>query len=196
MASPAYNPLAQQVFDLSREFILSYATPTVLVSDRSTNSTTQSTYRLRWNTIHIWENFGTLVTTYWNAVPQTDKQQFVYTQNAYSDRYQILSSGLSRAANEGDVKSLVNEFVTPVHWAAANGLNGAARPVDQHSRFQRWEQGVEANQLAGIPDFVLTTEHGHPRRITAVVEVKNRWQVNPGGVDHVIQSTHLHGFPH
>ena len=96
----------------------------------------------------------------------------------------------TRVANEGDVKGRIQEFVVPVHSAAANGLNGAPRPTDQHSKLQRWEQGVEANNLAGIPDFVMATEYGiPPRRITAMLEVKNPWQVTPARIDAVINST-------
>jgi hypothetical protein len=49
---------------------------------------------------------------------------------------------------------------------------------------------VEANALAGIPDFVMAAEYGSPRRITAILEVKNPWQVTPRLVDEVIQSVH------
>lgn len=70
-----------------------------------------------------------------------------------------------------------------------NGLNGAARPKDKHSKSQRWEQGVEANNLAGIPAFVMVTEYGNlPRRITAMLEIKNPWQVTPALIDAVINS--------
>jgi len=85
MAVVAYNPLAQQIFDLSRDFVLTYLTSTIRVANRLTASTTQSTYRLHWNTIDVWQNFDALVIAYWNAVPQNDKQHFIYTQSVYSD---------------------------------------------------------------------------------------------------------------
>ena len=95
-------------------------------------------------------------------------------------------------ANEGEVRGRIQEFVLPVHSAAANGLNGAPRPTDRHSVLQRWEQGVEANHLAGIPDFVMATEYGNPqRRVTVLLEVKNPWQVTPALIDAVINRTNL-----
>ena len=69
-----------------------------------------------------------------------------------------------RVGNEGAVKENIQAFIEPVHTAAANGLNGAPRPADQHSKLQRWED-VEANNLAGIPDFVMVTERGIPPSI-------------------------------
>ena len=116
-------------------------------------------------------------------VPEGDKQTNVYTQAEYRGRVQIVATN-ARAANEGDIKGILNTFVTEVHSAAANGLNDAPRPTDRHSELHRWEQGVEANRLAGIPDFVMATEYGHnPRRVTAVVEVKNPWQITPHLID-------------
>jgi hypothetical protein len=182
-----YDPRAPQTFNLSRQFILTNATPPIQVANVLTNSTTKSTYRLHWDWISLWEDFGDRVYQYWNnVVPQADKQRNVYTQAAYSERVQTVAT-FTRVANEGDVKGRIQEFVLPVHSAAANGLNGAPRPTDQHSVLQRWEQGVEANHLAGIPDFVMAAEYGNPRRrITAMLEVKNPWQVTPALIDAVI----------
>ena len=189
MAAGGYNPWAQQVFNLSRDFILTYPTPIIQVADRVTASTTKSTYRLHWNSIGLWPDFSAQVIAYWNAVPPNDKQSNVYTQDAYTNRFQAVSSGFSQAANEGNVKDLLHTFVTDVQNAAANGLHGAPRPSDRHSRLQKWEHGVEANAVAGVPDLVMVTEHAaNPRRITAILEVKNPWQVTPALVDEVIQS--------
>jgi hypothetical protein len=184
-----YDPRALQTFDLSREFILTYPTPAIGVADELTRSTTRSTYRLRWNQLALWDNFGALVQHYWNnVVPQIDKQCNVYTQGEYSGRLQLVAT-FSRVGNEGDVKGRIQDFVVPVHSAAANGLNNAPRPIDQHSILQRWDQGVEANALAGIPDFVMASEIGAPvRRVTAVLEVKNPWLVTPALIDAVINS--------
>ena len=52
---------------------------------------------------------------------------------------------------------------------------------------QRWELGVQANQLAGIPDFVFAAQHGNPRRVSTVFEVKNPWHVTPICIDEVYQ---------
>jgi hypothetical protein len=182
-----FDPWAPQTFDLSREYILSSPTPPIRVANVLTNSTTRSTYRLHWNWLAPWEDFGDLVYRYWNnVVPQNDKQSNVYTQVAYSERVQMVATFTS-VANEGDVKGRIQDFVLPVHSAAANGFNGAPRPTDQHSILQRWEQGVEANRLAGIPDFVMASEYGNPqRRITVLSEVKNPWQVTPALIDIVI----------
>ena len=185
MAAP-FDPWGQAAFDLSRNYVLTNPTPPVTVSNLLTNSTTRSVYRLHWNTIAHWNDFGAQVVQYWNAVPQVDKQANVMTRTAYGDRFQDV--GYSRAGNEGDVKALISAFVQPVHSSAANGRNGAPRPSDRHSNLQRWEQGVEANALAGIPDLVMITEYGYaPRRVTVMVEVKNPWQVTPDRIDQVIQ---------
>jgi len=187
MAAP-FDPWGQAAFDLSRDYVLTHSTPPVMVSNLLTNSTTRSVYRLHWNTIAIWNDFGARVIQYWNAVLQVDKQTNVMTGTAYGDRFRAV--GNSAAGNEGDVKALINEFIQPAHSAAANGRDGAPRPSDRHSHLQRWEQGVEANALAGIPDLVMITEYGYaPRRVTVMVEVKNPWQVTPARIDQVIQGT-------
>lgn len=51
-----------------------------------------------------------------------------------------------------------------IHSAAANGLGNFPRPFDWQSVLRRWEQGLEANALAGIPKFVTIpaiTSHQH-----------------------------------
>ena len=194
MAAPHFDPRLP-TFDLSRGFILSYATPPIQVANELTNSTTRSTYRLHWNWLALWDNFGTLVHQYWNnTVLQVDKQANVFSRGAYSDRFSSVSTNF-RVGNEGAVKEKIQAFIEPVHTAAANGLNGAPRPTDQHSKLQRWEQGVEANNLAGIPDFVMVTERGIPPfRLTAILEVKNPWQVTPALIDNVINSNSFINF--
>ena len=185
MAVP-YNPQQQLLFDLSRDFVLTHSTPPVAVANVLTNSTTQSVYRLHWNTITPWNGFGNTVIQYWNAVPQHDKQENVITQGAYADHFQ--SVGFSQAGNEGNIKALIDLFVQSVHSSAANGRNGAPRPSDRHSKLLRWEPGVEANAHAGIPDFVMISEYGHhPHRVTAMMEAKNPWQVTPALIDQVIR---------
>ena len=135
------------------------------------------------------------VTHYWNnVVRQADKQRNVFTRGEYSGIIQHVAT-YARVGNEGDVKGRIQDFVLPIHSSAANGRNDAPRPTDRHSMLQRWEQGVEANTLAGIPDFVMATEYGYPlRRTTALLEVKNPWQITSGLIDEVIDSsiyTHL-----
>ena len=180
-----FNPQLQLLFDLSRDFVLTHSTPPVAVANVLTNSTTRSVYRLHWNTITPWNDFGTSVIQYWNAVPHHDKQANVMTQGEYGGRYQRVRN--SPAGNAGAITALISEFVEAVHSSAANGLNGAPRPSDRHSRLQRWEQGVEANAYAGIPDFVMISEYGHqPHRVTAMMEAKNPWQVTPALIDQVI----------
>jgi hypothetical protein len=177
-----FDPCGPPPFDLSRDYVLTHSTPPIGISNLLTNSTTRSVYRLHWNTINVWDDFGPRVIQYWNNVPQHDKQGLVMPQAAYG--YLFQSVGHSVAGNEGDVKALVNEFVQPVHSAAANGRNGAPRPSDRHSKLQRWEPGVAANAQARIPDFVMITEYGYPpRRVTAMLEVKNPWQVTPPLID-------------
>ena len=185
-----YDPYAQETFDLSRLYILSCPTPPFRIADARTNSTTRSTYRLHWNWLALWDNFGACVHQYWTqVVPQADKQRNVYTQQAHRNAVQGIVNN-SRVSNEGNVKVCIDRYVVDVHTAAANGLNGAARPTDQHSILQRWEQGVEGNQVAGVPDYVMATEYGNPpRRLTALLEVKNPWKVTPALIDAVIDSS-------
>jgi len=186
MAAP-YDPWAQPAFDLSRDYVLTNPTPPSLIADVVTHSTTRSVYRLHWNTITPWNDFGARVIQYWNNILQLDKQTNVMTRGDYGARFRDV--GYSRAGNEGDVRALIIEFVQAVHSSAANGRDNAPRPSDQHSTLQRWEQGVEANALAGLPDLVMRSQHGYaPHRITVMVEAKNPWQVTPGRIDQVIQS--------
>jgi hypothetical protein len=186
-----FDPWAQ-VFNLSREYILSSPTPPIQIADIVSQSTTRSTYRLHWNTIALWGNFGDLVQHYWNnVVTQADKQQFVFTQDGYRLTVQTLASSMS-IANEDITKVCIDTFPVAILTAAANGLNGAPRPSDQHSKLERWAQGIEGNAVAGIPDFVMATEYTYPpRRITSMVEVKNPWHVTPGRIDAVINSMAL-----
>ena len=140
---------------------------------------------MHWNTIAPSNDFGARVIQYWNNVSQVDKQTNVMEQAGYRDRFQCV--GFSMAGNEENVRALIFEFVAAVHSAAANGGN-APRPSDPHSILQQWEQGVEANALAGRPDLVMRSEHGHiPYRVTVMVEAKNPWQVTPAGLDQVLQ---------
>lgn len=161
-----YDPWAIQTFDLSRQYILSNPTPPIRIANVVTNSTTRSTYRLHWNWLALWDDFEALVYQYWNnVVPQADEQRKVYSRGSYSNA----SAGCC--------------------YRFESFQRGAVRPTDQHSKLQRWEQGVEANNLAGIPDFVMVTEYGNlPRRITAMLEIKNPWQVTPALIDAVINS--------
>jgi hypothetical protein len=184
-----FNPFVPPPFDLSRDYVLSAATPPIQIANAVTNSTTRSTYRLHWNRIQVWEDFGTRVHHYWNnVVLQVDKQHNVYHAIHYSGRVRTVAF-LGQVANEGNVKGCISEFFVPLHSAAANGSDGAPRPSDIHSVLQRWEQGVEAHALGGIPDFVMASALQNPpfpRRITALFEVKNPWQVTPALIDDVI----------
>src|SRR5436190_21226813 len=131
-----FDPWAIQTFDLSRGFILTNPTPPIQVANMLTNSTTRSTFRLHWNWLVPWDNFNDLVYQYWNnIVPQIDKQSNVYTQAEYRGRVQIVATDVG-VANEGDIKGRIEKFVVEVHSAAANGLNGAPRPMDQHSKIR------------------------------------------------------------
>jgi len=188
MAVAPFDWWAQPVLDLSRELILTSPTPPTLIADRVTHSTTRSVYRVHWNTIAPWNDFAAQVIHYWNNVPQVDKQAHVMEQGDYRGCFQRV--GFSVAGNEGNVRVLIHDFMEAVHLAAANGGNGgtAPRPSDRHSVLQQWEQGVEANELAGRPDLVMRSEYGQiPYRITVMVEAKNPWQVTPAGLDQVLR---------
>jgi hypothetical protein len=137
-----YDPWAQQTFDLSRAFILTHPTPPICIANELANSTTRSTFRLHWDTLTLWDNFGGLVTHYWtNLVPAADKQAMVFTRGEYSGLIQRVATFMS-VGNEGDVKGRIQDFVVPVQASASNGRNGAPRPSDYHSILQRWEQGI------------------------------------------------------
>jgi len=142
------------------------------------------------NGIALWVNFEDSVRHYWNnVVSQADKQQYVFTLDAYSNASQFLATGMATSLEDA-VKACIDTFPVTIHYAAATGLNGAQRPTDRHSIFQRWGLGIEGNNVAGVPDFIMATEYGHlARRITLLVEVKNPWQVTPPLIDAVISST-------
>src|SRR5579859_952594 len=119
-----------RAFNLSCEYILSNPTPSIQVGNSHSNSTTRSTYRLHWNGIRLWGDFGDLVNQYWNnVVSQADKQRYVFTQDAYRDAVQGIATDM-RVANEGNVKVCIDGFPVIIHSAAANGRNGATRPTD------------------------------------------------------------------
>jgi hypothetical protein len=174
-------------FDLSREFILSYPTPTVQIgrADELTISTTMSTYRLHWDDIRVWDTFGDEVHQYWNhTMPQHDKAVNVMARAEYRAIVRRLStSATSVIANEGRVRESINAFIVPVHGQAANGTNDAPRPNDYHSLLYSLHPGPEARRLPGIPDFIMRGEVD--QRATVIVETKNPWQVTPAKVDAV-----------
>jgi hypothetical protein len=179
----------QENFDLSRQRLLGYNMVPIRVGHDLSSSTTLSTYRLRWNWIQLWDDFGNRVHQYWeNVVTQDDKQENVYTQNTLTHQAQTVALHYVNA-KEGDVQGRIDYFVVPIHNAAANGLNGAPRPSDGHSIMGRLAPGVQANQIAGIPDFLMVTEFENPCRVTAIFEVKNPWQITPAHIDEVINGT-------
>ena|SRR5579859_6640250 len=153
-----YDSYAQVAFNLSCNYILSTPTPPIPIADTVSNSTTRSTYCLHWNGIALWANFEDLVRHYWNnIVSQADKKQYVFDQGAYSTASQYLATGMA-ASLEDAVKVCIDTFPVTVHYAAATGLNGALWPTDRHSIFQRWGLGIEVNNVAGVPDFIMATE--------------------------------------
>jgi hypothetical protein len=187
-----YDPFTSPPgFDLSREFILTYPTPTVRVGrvDDISMSTTMSTYRLHWNDIRVWEDFGNEVHQYWNhTMPQHDKPVNVMNQAIYSEIVRVLSTRAASAiTNEGRVRQSIDAFVVTAHDYTASGRDDAPRPNDYHSLLYSLQAGPEVRHLSGIPDFVMRSEVGN-QRITVVVEAKNPWQVTPAKVDAVIAS--------
>src|SRR5436190_13584832 len=109
MAAAHFNPPAP-IFDLSRTLVLSSPTPPIQIANELSNSMTRSTYRLHWNWLAVWENFGTLVQQYWNnVVPQVDKQANVFTQGEYINiLYEVATD--ERVANEGAIKGRIQAF--------------------------------------------------------------------------------------
>lgn len=154
------------------------------------NSTTRPTYRLHWDWMAVREGFGNLVYQYCNnVILQVDKQRNVYTQGEYSDGVQTIAT-FTRVANEGDVKGRIQEFILPIHTAAVNSLNDAPRPT---AMLQRREQGVQANHLVGIPDFVRAAEYGNPQQ--CIPAILNLWQVMPPIIDAVINVKSIISLP-
>ena len=191
-----FDPWAQVQFNLSREYVLSNPIPPVQIADTCSHSTTKSVYRLHWNGIGLWNNFGNLVNQYWNnVVSQADKQQYVSYRDAYRVALQTVAKDI-RVSDKEIVKVCIDTFPVAIHGAAGNGLNGATRPMDQHSKLQRWGTGIEGYTVAGIPDFVMATEYMNvPRRITVMVDVKNPWMVTPDLIDAVINSMFICSLP-
>jgi hypothetical protein len=155
-----FDPWAQ-VFDLSRDYILSHPTPPIQIADSVTASTTKSSYRLHWNGIASWNDFGDLVHEYWNnVVTPADKQRYVFDTGSYRRAVQGIATD-TRVANEGNVKVCIDAFPVAIHSAAANSSMGAPRPSDRHSKLERWGNGIEGGGVAGIPDFVMATEFAY-----------------------------------
>lgn len=179
----AWTPAVPIVFDVNRQSLLGYHLPPFRVSDQPSALTTTSRYRLRWNHLDIWNDFGHRVSTYWNTVPQADRTASVAAQIQLQDRWQSIANN-SRILSEDDIKACIDLYPISCHRFAANGALGAPMPSDIHSAPDRCTVGAAQWGLAGAPDFVMH----HLDRVTALMEVKNPWLVPPQRIDEVLNS--------
>ena len=173
-------------FDMNRNSVLTFELPAIPLAPVAelSRSTTLSRYRLHWDHLFRWNNFGQTVQQYWDTVPEADKLANVFHIQTFLYHHQRLPMAHLNSA-EDHIRARIDSRVVLLHDAAANGVGDAPYPSDRHSRMVRWAQGFHANQLAGIPDFVFQTESA-PIRTTAFVEVKNPWLVTPARIDQVL----------
>jgi hypothetical protein len=191
----AFAPRPVLQFDLARGVILCWPTPApkIAMPHLLTRSSTVSPYRVHWNELLPWNDFGETVSRYWNnIVPQHDKAQNVIVMATFISKVQEVSFPSTAASRESRVRKCLEDFIRPVLESAANGAQGAPRPSDRHSLLTSWDsEGVEGNRLAGVPDYVMINEQVVPparlRRITVIFEVKTPWMVTPTLIDDVIE---------
>jgi hypothetical protein len=185
----AWDPFGQIGFNVARADVLGLALPPFRAGDHPSISTTRTRYRLRWNQLHVWNDFGTTVSNYWNIqVSQMDQAALVSTQNEIQGRWQSIANN-QRILSEDDIKSAIESYPLYHHRSSANGALGAPLPSDEHATADRCTQGAASWGLAGVADFVMH----HLDRVTVVMEVKNPWLVTPQEIDEVLNGIIL--FP-
>ena len=59
----AWNPGVPTIFNVNRENLLGYSLPPFRAGDQPSTSTITCRYRLRWNRLSLWNDFGDLVST-------------------------------------------------------------------------------------------------------------------------------------
>jgi hypothetical protein len=173
-------------FDIVRETLLLHPLPPFRTGNRPSASTTTSRYRLRWNRLTVWNDFGNRVSEYWNTVPQADRNALVAHQMVVQHLWQSIANN-SRILCEEDIKACVELYPNSCHRYAANGDRGAPLPSDVHCVPDRCSQGAAQWGLVGVPDFIMH----HLGRVAALIEVKNPWLVTPQSIDEVIDGTIL-----
>ena len=177
----AVNPVVP-VPTVMRESLLLTALPPFRHGPQPSTSVTRCRYRLRWNELHLWNNFGQSVSDYWNTqVSYADRAALVTTLQAIGERWNDIAN-YPRTLTEDDIKGKIDTYPAYFHRCAANGANGAPLPSDRHSVPYRCSQGAGAFGLSGVADFVMTDLD----RVTVVIEVKNPWLVTPQQIDQVI----------
>ena len=179
----AWYPGVNIVFDVNRESLVGYSLPPFRAGDQPSASTTRSRYRLRWNQLAVWDDFGDRVSEYWNTVPQADRNALVANQGELQGRWQFIANN-PRILSEDDIKQCMDSYPIACHLYAANGAQGAPLPSDIHCVADRCSLGASQWGLAGVPDFVMH----HLARVTVVMEVKNPWLVTPQSIDEVLDS--------
>jgi len=180
------HPVALNAFDVSRENALSASLPPFRVGDQPSTSTTRSRYRLRWNQLYVWDDFGDRVSDYWNTVPHFDRTNLVANYVDMHIRWRSIAND-PRILSEEDIKVAINSYPIHLHRSAANGFEGAPLPADEHSVADRSAPGASQFGLAGVPDFVMH----HLGRVTVLMEAKNPWLVTPQRIDEVIDGNCL-----
>jgi hypothetical protein len=166
----------------ARESLLLTPLPPFRQGPQPSTSVTRCRYRLRWNELLHWNNFGQNVSDYWNTqVSYADRAALVTTLQAIRERWRQIAD-YPRTLTEDDIKAHIDNYPVYFHQCAANGANGAPLPSDRHSVPYRCSQGAGAFGLSGVADFVMTDLD----RVTVVIEVKNPWLVTPQQIDEVI----------
>jgi hypothetical protein len=177
MAQPAYP------FDTQRDAVLVSEFPSIRDATHTATSTTKSRHRLRWRVLQPWNNFENQVIDYFTtAFNAADRAALIITATGLYQLFAAVND--SEARTEGDIKSLLLQFILEVHNIAARGKNGAPLPSDSHASVIRIEAGAGSYGLVGVSDFGMY--HDTHERVCLVGEAKNPWNVTPQKIDEVL----------
>jgi hypothetical protein len=172
-----------QHFDLSREQLLTLPMQVFNVAGQVTRSATFSAYRVRWNTLHAWDDFGTLVTEYWaNTVSEEDKAALIEYRTSLNNVYNRAAGAI--VSTEEHVKQAIYSQPVAFHQTATTSLLGQPSPSDAHSQIEYYPARLG---LAGWADFVFCD--AQRTRVTAVMEGKNPWRITPAQINEVLNDS-------
>lgn len=175
-----------QQFDLNREQLLTLPMQVFSIAAQVTRSATFSAYRVRWNTLHMWDDFGPLVAEYWaNTVSEEDKAALIEYRTSLNNVYNRVAGTI--VSTEEQVKQVIYSQPVSFHQTATTSLLGQPSPSDAHSQIEYYPARLG---LAGWADFVFYD--AQRTRITAVMEGKNPWRVTPVQIDEVLNGSCSH----
>src|SRR5579859_2307253 len=176
------------LFDCTRFTALSRFFPGIVDAPRLSSSLTRSRLRVHPRGIHRWNTFSQGLNDYYtNTFTAADSQAMVCLMGDLVALYNF--THLRPAANEGNVCSLLFQYIVNLHDVVARGYNGAPLPSDRHATLVQGHAGPNVPNTAenperGIPDFAMV--EGPHDRLCALIEIKNPWNVTPQSIEEVL----------